>query len=63
MPIADCCRICRAIRREFEGLCVWALTDNDAACAFYRHLGGRQVCEGVEHFGDRSFRKAAFGWH
>ncbi len=60
-------RLFRAARaalsaREFEGLCVWALTDNDAACAFYRHLGGRQVCEGVEHFGDRSFTKAAFAW-
>ncbi len=60
-------RLFRAARaglsaRKLEGLCVWALTDNDAACAFYRHLGGRQVSEGLEHFGDQSFRKAAFAW-
>lgn len=48
--------------RKLDGLCVWALADNDAACAFYKHLGGRQICEGVERFGDQSFTKAAFAW-
>lgn len=48
--------------RRLEGLCVWSLADNDAACAFYKHLGGQPVCEGFEHFGDQCFRKTAFAW-
>ena len=48
--------------RRLEGLCVWSLADNDAACAFYKHLGGREISEGFEHFGDQYFRKTAFAW-
>jgi hypothetical protein len=43
-------------------LMVWALTDNDSACAFYLSLGGKPVAEGAERFGDISLRKVAFAW-
>lgn len=45
-----------------DGLVVWALADNDAACGFYGRLGGRPVSEGLEKFGEVSLRKVAFGW-
>jgi GNAT superfamily N-acetyltransferase len=45
-----------------RGLIVWALADNDAACGFYRHMGGRPVSEGLEHFGPDRLRKTAFAW-
>jgi hypothetical protein len=41
---------------------VWALTDNDSACAFYLSLGGKPIAEGAERFGDISLRKVAFAW-
>jgi len=56
----------RARQRLFDlrlrGLMVWALTDNDSACAFYLSLGGKPVAEGAERFGDISLRKVAFAW-
>lgn len=48
--------------RRLEGLCVWVLADNDAACAFYKYLGGRPISEGIEDFGGRNVRKTAFAW-
>lgn len=47
---------------RFKGLLVWALTDNDGACAFYLSLGGKPVAEGAERFGEVSLRKVAFAW-
>jgi GNAT superfamily N-acetyltransferase len=47
---------------RLKGLLVWALADNDAACAFYLRLGGKPVAEGAESFGDVSLRKVAFAW-
>ena len=47
---------------QITGLIVWALADNDAACAFYTHLGGRPISEGIERFGDQTLRKVAFAW-
>ena len=60
-------RLFRAARveleaRGIEGLCVWALADNEMACAFYLHLGGRQISEGADKFGDALLRKVAFAW-
>lgn len=49
-------------RRGIEGLCVWALADNEMACAFYLHLGGRPISEGAETFGETTLRKVAFAW-
>ncbi len=48
--------------RNLDGLCVWSLACNDRACAFYLHLGGRQISEGMERFDDETFRKVAFAW-
>ena len=60
-------RLFRAARAELEvhgidGLCVWSLADNDLACAFYLQLGGRQISEGTEKFGESILRKVAFAW-
>jgi ribosomal protein S18 acetylase RimI-like enzyme len=52
----------RLSARGLNGLCVWALADNDQACAFYLQLGGKAVSEGVETFGDVTLRKVAFAW-
>ncbi len=48
--------------RNLDGLCIWSLACNDRACAFYLHLGGRQISEGLEQLGDEAFRKVAFAW-
>lgn len=45
-----------------SGLVVWALADNDAACAFYLNRGGKPFSEGQERFGEVALRKVAFGW-
>ena len=47
---------------RLKGLMVWALSDNDGACAFYLSLGGKPVAEGAERFGEVSLRKVAFAW-
>jgi GNAT superfamily N-acetyltransferase len=52
----------RLAELRLKGLLVWALTDNEAACDFYLHLGGKPVAEGAESFGERSLRKVAFAW-
>lgn len=60
-------RLFRAARAELEargieGLCIWSLAENDLACAFYLHLGGREISEGTEKFGEAVLRKIAFAW-
>lgn len=50
------------VRHDLAGLCVWALADNDQACAFYLHMGGRPVSEGIERFGRQALRKVAYAW-
>lgn len=52
----------RLVQTGHRGLVVWALADNEAACGFYRRLGGRPISEGRETFGDVSLRKIAFAW-
>lgn len=52
----------RLARHGLDGLVVWALADNDQACAFYRGVGGSPVSEGSETFGDVRLRKVAFAW-
>lgn len=47
---------------RLKGLVVWALVDNEGACAFYLNLGGKPVAEGAERFGEVSLRKIAFAW-
>jgi ribosomal protein S18 acetylase RimI-like enzyme len=41
---------------------VWALSDNETALDFYRHLGGRLVARSSERFGDKTLDKVAFAW-
>jgi ribosomal protein S18 acetylase RimI-like enzyme len=53
---------CRLAQLRLKGLIVWALADNDSACAFYFGLGGKPVAGGNENFGDVSLRKVAFAW-
>lgn len=48
--------------RNLDGLCIWSLACNDRANAFYLHLGGRQISEGLDQLGDETFRKVAFAW-
>ena len=52
----------RLAELRLKGLLVWALADNEAACAFYLRLGGKPIAEGAESFGDVSLRKVAFAW-
>ncbi|MGI8853577.1 MAG: GNAT family N-acetyltransferase [Methyloceanibacter sp.] len=52
----------RLAELRLKGLLVWALTDNDSACAFYLRLGGKPIAEGAERFGEVSLRKVAFAW-
>lgn len=47
---------------RLTGLLVWALEDNEAACDFYRRLGGKPVAESAEGFSGTSLRKIAFAW-
>lgn len=48
--------------RDMTGIAVWALSDNDTACDFYRALGGVAVARGNERFGERTLEKLAFAW-
>ena len=48
--------------RRLKGLMVWALTDNEAGCGFYRQLGGKPIAEGAESFGEISLSKISFVW-
>ncbi|MEX0745984.1 MAG: GNAT family N-acetyltransferase [Phycisphaeraceae bacterium] len=52
----------RLAELRLKGLLVWALTENDSACAFYLRLGGKPIAEGAERFGEVSLRKVAFAW-
>ncbi|MFC5069634.1 GNAT family N-acetyltransferase [Flaviflagellibacter deserti] len=56
-----------ACRREIAangvvGMAVWALSDNDIACDFYRAMGGTTVARGTENFGGVTLEKIAFTW-
>lgn len=48
--------------KRLDGLVVWALEDNQLACAFYGALGGVPVARSVETFGNRRLGKTAFAW-
>ena len=57
-------RECRAILRALNmtGLVVWCLEDSENAVTFYRAMGGMDVAEGMENFGETSLRKLGFVW-
>ncbi len=60
-------RLFGAVRRDLKRqglirLVVWALKDNEAACAFYGGLGGVPLTTAPERFGDMSLTRVAFAW-
>jgi len=60
-------RLFRAAKDELavsgrRSLVVWALADNEPACAFYARLGGRAVGRSVDRIGEALLPKLAFGW-
>lgn len=52
-----------ALKKEgLDRLVVWALKDNEAACAFYGSLGGAVAAAAPERYGDVSLTRVAFVW-
>lgn len=49
-------------QHRLKGLLVWALTENEGACDFYRRRGGRPVARSHESYGSTKVPKLAFGW-
>ena len=48
-------RLFKAVRNDLDDrgakrTAVWCLADNERACAFYRHMGGRMIAETTERF-------------
>jgi ribosomal protein S18 acetylase RimI-like enzyme len=53
----------KALKQEgLNRLVVWALKDNEAACAFYGGLGGSVAAAAPERYGDVSLTRIAFVW-
>jgi ribosomal protein S18 acetylase RimI-like enzyme len=48
--------------RGMDGFAVWALSDNERACDFYRAVGGTAAARGSESFGGVTLDKIAFVW-
>jgi GNAT superfamily N-acetyltransferase len=60
-------RLFTAVRQDLKRqglfrLVVWALKDNEAACAFYGGLGGVPLTSAPERFGETSLTRVAFAW-
>jgi ribosomal protein S18 acetylase RimI-like enzyme len=58
-------RLFRAVRndladRELDRVVVWALEDNERACAFYERMGGRTIARVDERIGGAPLGKVAF---
>jgi ribosomal protein S18 acetylase RimI-like enzyme len=58
-------RLFKAVRndlahRDMGPLVVWALADNERACAFYEGMGGRSVAQVKERIGGVSLSKVAY---
>jgi ribosomal protein S18 acetylase RimI-like enzyme len=58
-------RLFRAVRndladRDMNRVVVWALADNERACAFYQRLGGRRIARVDERIGGVSLAKVAY---
>ncbi len=53
----------KALKRDgLERLVVWALKDNESACAFYGGLGGAVAAAAPQHYGDVLLTRIAFVW-
>lgn len=48
--------------RKLNGLIVWALLENKAACDFYWRRGGRPVASTTSSIGSARLEKVAFAW-
>jgi ribosomal protein S18 acetylase RimI-like enzyme len=48
--------------RKLNGLIVWALLDNTAACDFYWRRGGRPITSAFTKIGGARLEKVAFTW-
>jgi|SRR4051794_3304646 len=46
--------------REMSRIVVWALADNERACAFYENLGGRSIAKVEERIGGTRLGKVAY---
>ena len=58
-------RLFKAVRndladRDMERIVVWALADNERACAFYERMGGRGIAQVKERIGGVSLSKIAY---
>ncbi len=58
-------RLFNAVRNDLRDrgarrIAVWALTDNDRACAFYRRLGGRPIAQTTERITGAALNKVVF---
>lgn len=52
----------RLAQRGRPNLIVWALADNELACAFYARQGGEHVGTAPETFGDVTLMRVAYLW-
>ncbi len=53
----------KTLKREgLDRLVVWALKDNEPACAFYGGLGGAVAAAAPQRYGDVSLTRIAFVW-
>ena len=48
--------------RGLDRLTVWALSDNEIACRFYRAMGGREAGHAEDRFCGVPLRKTGFAW-
>lgn len=48
--------------RGLAGVVVWALVDNERACAFYERRGGKVAARALEHFGTELRERVAYVW-
>ncbi len=60
-------RLFSSVRRDLaatglKSMVIWAVSENDGACDFYRNLGGKMVARSSERFGAKSLDKVAFAW-
>ena len=53
----------RALQKQGRRrLVVWALAENESACAFYGRLGGKPSVTAPEHYGNVTLNRVAFLW-
>ncbi len=58
-------RLFKAVRNDLDDrgakrVAVWCLAENERACGFYRHLGGRMIAETTEQFSGAAKVKSCF---